>query len=211
MRYSRQGDAAAGQDFINLDEYIEKTISISFDVPVLSADDMSVLIGDFSLTQALSPADRDLIIRGLGTNPRRIIRFMNALKLQMQLAADAGASATLNLANPDRFRLFLKLQIINYRYPALFSRVLDDPELLYRLYQLANQYRNTKDKTTARKVRIEGLQDEPKAARALALDEEFWRLMLLPPPIPQDPDQVRQLTGWFRYRPPTPTSSQPTP
>jgi hypothetical protein len=211
MRYSRQGDAAAGQDFINPDEYIEKTISISFDVPVLSADDMSVLIGDFSLTQALSPADRDLIIRGLGTNPRRIIRFMNALKLQMQLAADAGASATLNLANPDRFRLFLKLQIINYRYPALFSRVLDDPELLYRLYQLANQYRNTKDKTTARKVRIEGLQDEPKAARALALDEEFWRLMLLPPPIPQDPDQVRQLTGWFRYRPPTPTSSQPTP
>jgi len=211
MRYSRQGDAAAGQDFINPDEYIEKTISISFDVPVLSADDMSVLIGDFSLTQALSPADRDLIIRGLGTNPRRIIRFMNALKLQMQLAADAGASATLNLANPDRFRLFLKLQIINYRYPALFSRVLDDPELLYRLYQLANQYRNTKDKTTARRVRIEGLQDEPKAARALALDEEFWRLMLLPPPIPQDPDQVRQLTGWFRYRPPTPTSSQPTP
>lgn len=211
MRYSRQGDAAAGQDFINPDEYIEKTISISFDVPVLSADDMSVLIGDFSLTQALSPADRDLIIRGLGTNPRRIIRFMNALKLQMQLAADAGASATLNLANPDRFRLFLKLQIINYRYPALFSRVLDDPELLYRLYQLANQYRNTKDKTTARKVRIEGLQDEPKAALALALDEEFWRLMLLPPPIPQDPDQVRQLTGWFRYRPPTPTSSQPTP
>jgi hypothetical protein len=210
MRYSRQGDAAASQDFINPDEYIEKTISISFDLPLLSADDMSVLIGDFSLTQALSFADRDLIINGLGTNPRRIIRFMNALKLQMQLAADADTAATLNLANSDRFRLFLKLQIINYRYPALFSRVLDDPELLYRLYQLANQYRNTKDKTAARKARLEGLEDEPKAARALALDEEFWRLMLLPPPIPQDLDQIRQLTGWFRYRPPTPTPSEPT-
>lgn len=35
-RYSRPGMAGAGQDFIDPDQYIEKTISLSFDLPTLT-------------------------------------------------------------------------------------------------------------------------------------------------------------------------------
>jgi hypothetical protein len=200
MRYSRQGEAAAGQAFIDPDEYIEKTISISYDLPVLTPEDMGILIDDFSLPSSLSKDNKDLIARGLGNNPRRMIRFMNALAVQMQLASASGSSEILNPADA-RFSLFLKMQLINYRYPALFARVGEDPDLLARVQKIANAYNNAKDKVDGRKKRKESLEEEPKAVRALAYNEEFWRLMMLPPAIPDATEQIRRVAAWFRYKP----------
>jgi len=199
MRYSRQGEAAAGQAFIDPDEYIEKTISISYDLPLLTTDDMNLLIGEFSLPVKLSDANKELITKGLGTNPRRMIRFMNALAVQMQLAAAAGDGALLNPADA-RFSLFLKMQIINYRYPALFARVQEDPGLLRRVQEIAYEYHNAPEKAEARKRRVQNLEDSPKAAKALAYNEEFWRLMMIQPQIPDSPEEIRQAAGWFRYK-----------
>jgi hypothetical protein len=78
LRYGSAPEGGSGL-FIDPDQYIEKTISISYDLPRLSATDVRSIIDGFSLPVDLSQASKDLIIAGLGANPRRVKRFMNTL------------------------------------------------------------------------------------------------------------------------------------
>jgi hypothetical protein len=130
VRYARQGEAALGQNFINPDEYIEKTISISFDVPRLSPDDAYELMKSFDeqkwiLSEAqkneqkdaptepqkdkqrgfLTAAQKKMIVDALGVNPRRVKRFMNNLAVQLNLAhvaKDSKMPLPACLANPQQ-------------------------------------------------------------------------------------------------------------
>ena len=64
---------------INPDEYIEKTISVSFDLPRLSPHDFEELVGQTRLPVTLDGEHLALIRSGLGGNSRRIKRFLNTL------------------------------------------------------------------------------------------------------------------------------------
>jgi len=89
VRYTRSGDLSQGQRFISADQYIEKTISISFDAPRLSTEDALTIISEAKLPLKLARENMDLIVQGLGTNPRRVKRFMNTLALHLNLAVVA--------------------------------------------------------------------------------------------------------------------------
>ncbi len=206
VRYARAGEAASGQAFIDPDEYIEKTISISYDLPRLSAKDALRLIEDFQLPISMDRQNKDLIVLALGTNPRRVKRFMNSLAVQLylaDLAKPAGTSTWTLPADPRDFDLFLKLQLIGYRYSGVFSALLSDPPLLHRLQDVSASYQQglkDGDGISARQTRNRLLSVENSAVWTLQTAEDFWRLMAINPPIPKDPQIASKIQGWFRYR-----------
>ena len=207
VKYARSADLAHGQKFISADQYIEKTISISFDTPRLSRSDALSIIRDAKLPLALADENRDLIVSGLGTNPRRVKRFMNTLALHLDLARVAHEArlpvhgSLLTGGDAKELNVFIKLLLISYRYSGVFSLVLDDPDLLKRLQVASNVYRNKVEAGEAgagRTERNSALDEEAPLISALRHDEEFWTLMATPPNLSNSAELVRQLRNWFR-------------
>lgn len=208
VRYSQQSKDGGGL-FVDPDEYIEKTISVSYDLPRLSTADARAIIREFDLPVQLNEQHEELILLALGPNPRRVKRFMNTLSVQLQLARlakDAGEPIDDVLLSfdaqgaPLRFKYFLKLTLISYKYSGIFSLALKDPGLLQRLQVLSNQYRNAmkQDPAKARTARNEALVNEPALLLGLKTEEEFWQLMAESPSVMDDFDLTTQLLSWFR-------------
>ena len=208
VRYAQQSKDGGGL-FVDPDEYIEKTISVSYDLPRLSASDARAVIEKFDLPVTLGEQHKKLILRALGPNPRRVKRFMNTLSVQLtlaKLAREAGEpidEALLSSAAPDapaRFNYFLKLALLAYKYSGLFSLALKDPKLLQRLQRLSNQYSlgAKQDPAKARVERNEALANEPALLFGLKTEEEFWELMAASPSVLDDFKLTRQLLSWFR-------------
>ena len=197
LRYggSPQSDAL----LIAPDEYIEKTISISYDLPRLSDEDARGIIDGFQLPVSLSANEKNLMITALGTNPRRLKRFMNTLGLQLrlaQLAADHDRpvpGGLLDEGHRDVLARFIKLMLISYRYSGVFALAFDDQELLVLLQSVANQSINNPS------VRKGALQHFPAVVRTLEADEGFWRLMRARPEFEEHDATVSTLLRWFRH------------
>ena len=206
VRYTR-GDLSQGQRFISADQYIEKTISISFDTPRLSMEDALAIISDAKLPLPLAQENKDLIVQGLGTNPRRVKRFMNTLALHLNLAVVAQEAklpvqgSLVKGGDPKELNVFIKLMLLSYRYSEVFSRALDDPGLLGRLQEASTLYRNKVQAQKAEEGRAERkkmLDQETPFISALSHDEEFWALMATAPSLTNAANTVNQLRNWFR-------------
>jgi hypothetical protein len=204
VRYARQDEADRGQSLLDPDEYIEKTISVSFDLPKLSEEDAIEFIQEVELPCILDDARRKAIVRALGTNPRRLRRFMNALSVNLHIAEGAGEAGKLAL-EPASLDLFLKLLLISYRYSGIFSMVRENPDLLIGLQKIANVYSGNKDKQAARKARNDLLDKESPLMAKLAEKEDFWTVMALPPQLNDDEKAMGNMLNWFRYRVPKAT------
>ncbi|MBC8029113.1 MAG: AAA family ATPase [Pyrinomonadaceae bacterium] len=209
VRYSQQSKDAGGGLFVDPDEYIEKTISVSYDLPRLSAADALDIIKEYELTVALDQQHHNLILLALGPNPRRIKRFMNTLSVQLQLARlvrESGAPIDESLISfaadgaVRQFDYFLKLALLAYKYSGLFSLALKDPGLLRRLQVLSNDYKNNVDKDpgAARVKRNLALDTEPTLLGGLKTEEEFWQLMASTPSVLDDFKLTTRLLSWFR-------------
>ena len=200
------------QGFIDPDEYIEKTISLSYDLPRLSAEDAIDLFDDVTMAVALTPSHKKLIVDTLGTNPRRIRRFANTLAVQLNLAYAVKASggsvpAALTAGESkdaeQQMAVFLKLLMLSYRYSGVMAHALDDPLLLGRLQRASNKYVNdvaTAGSATSEilKVRGESLNPEIPLISALHGQEGFWRLMRAGPNLADGGALQGELLGWFR-------------
>lgn len=208
VRYSQQSGDGGGL-FIDPDEYIEKTISVSYDLPRLSESDTRAIVRKFELPLKLTPEHEQLILVALGPNPRRVKRFMNTLSVQLQLAQLVkGSGATIEGSliafdsdhAPQRFKYFLKLALLSYKYSGLFSLVLKDPEVLRRLQRLSAEFRNSavSDPGKARSVRNQALDTESALMAGLKTEEEFWSLMATSPGFLEDESLTKQLLSWFR-------------
>ena len=212
VRYSRQGEAALGQSFINPDEYIEKTISISFDVPRLSPNDAYELMESFGGQELiLTNAHKKMIVDALGVNPRRVKRFMNTLAVQLnliQVAKESKMALPDCLINPQQdedFDVFLKLLLISYRYSGIFAHANEDENLLTQLQSISNWYRNKAQdknkKNEARKGRDDRLSDELPMISTMKHNEEFWDLIASGPDFTTHANILQELQHWFRYKP----------
>ncbi len=195
----RYGGASDGESalLIDPDQYIEKTISISCDLPRLSDTDVEGIIDGFELPVRLYPVHKKLIISGLGTNPRRIKRFMNTLGVQLrlaQLAAGRGRAIPGGLLTGEieSLSLFIKLLLISYRYSGFFALTAEDAKLLGRLEEVRNST------GTDREKRVGRLLHESAVVRGLAGDEQFWELMGALPQFRADEPGTKALMRWFR-------------
>ena len=206
VRYSAPGEAARGQSLIDADEYIEKTISLSFDLPRLSDGDILELIDDFSLGMQLDKTSQKLVFAGLSYNARRVKRFFNTLSLQLKIVESlenaTGEKSVVRRDDLPDFAVFLKLFLISYRYSGVFSAFLEDSGLVGRLQKIANAYYADleKDQLEARNTRNTKLKSESASIRRLEFEEEFWVLMSLAPNLIDKPEQVKSLLSWFRSR-----------
>jgi hypothetical protein len=211
VKYGRQGEAVRGQALIDPDEYLEKTISLSFDLPRLSARDTDTLFAGIKLPVALTVAHKRLLVSGLGTNPRRLKRFLNTLAVHLYLAELAKAAGRpvdaclLPGGDPDHVLYFLKLLLIAYRYSGVFALAQEDDKLLGRLQQVSNTYEQAVAQNTppaqARTARSKALEGELLLVQGLHDREEFWRLIREKPNLLQDKELVARLQNWFRYHP----------
>ena len=208
VRYTQQSRDGAGL-FINPDEYIEKTISVSYDLPRLSATDAVTIIENYQLPVKLDETHNKLLVKGLGSNPRRVKRFMNTLSVQLNLAKLVKQSGgtiddfVLSFEDeraPRQFDYFLKLALLGYKHSGLLSMALKDPGVLERLQQMSNIYVGAMggDPANARKTRNAAMDNEPAILLGLKTDEEFWQLMAAPPSLLNDFPLTKQLLGWFR-------------
>jgi hypothetical protein len=208
VRYGRLGEYGRGQDLIDPDQYIEKTISLSFDLPRLTSDDIESLIDSAKLPRTLSKEQKSLVASALGPNPRRIKRFMNTLRVQLELAQAAKRRGRvppqwLERAGPDkdwRFTWFLKLMLISYRYTAIAALLVGNVELLKRLKSIASDYctRKTKEPDKARKALLEKITSEPAAIQAQQDNDDFWSLMNLEPSMTDNDTGFNEVAQWFR-------------
>ncbi len=205
IRYAA-GEPVPGRSAIDANEYIEKTIGVSFDVPHLSTEDVGELIASAELPLTLNAGHRELIAVGLGRNPRRVKRFLNLLKVQIALtgrAVDIGRPAPtilLGEGDPGALGALLKTLLIGYRYPALLH-LGDDLGALLALQAACVEYKQSSAGAAGVKEgRDAALRDLPPEAAALAYPSEFWRLLEMSPDLdsPTHRDDAIALSNWFR-------------
>jgi hypothetical protein len=132
---------------------------------------------------------------------------MNTLTLHLNLAVIAQQAnlevhkGLLENGDPKELNIFIKLLLLSYRYSEVFSRALDDPDLLGRLQSASTLFRNKVQANQAeegRKERNKMLEQETAFISGLRHDEEFWALMATPPNLFQAANTVTQLRNWFR-------------
>lgn len=205
VRYAAMA-GTAGSPIVNPDEYIEKTIALSYDVPRLSRSDMDSLIADASLPLAIDESHRKLIRIALGTNPRRVKRFLNLFGVELRLAGMMAARGRPTPAafsggdNPVLLGTLLKTMLIGYRYSSLLRAGADDSNLLFTLEEAATAYRKDAEKGLADAKSSRGLKlvDMPADVAALQHYEEFWALMAAGPNLASRKPAVGELMDWFR-------------
>jgi hypothetical protein len=204
----RYGSApGAAKSVADPDEYIEKTIAISYDVPRLSNDDVETLLATAGLTLAFNADHKAFIARGLNRNPRRVKRFLNLLRLQMDLAQRAqarGRSAPDPLCGKGdavAIGILLKTMLVGYRYPFLL-RSREDLKLLFDLQAaaLSTQDGVAEGSEVAKSARNGKVPESPAAVAALKNNDEFWALMEQGANLSHQPRRAEVIANadWFR-------------
>jgi hypothetical protein len=140
------------------------------------------------------------IVDALGSNPRRLLRFMNTLVVNLTLAKAVKAQGDYILK--DNLDLFVKLMLISYRFSAIFSAAREDAALLVRLQTCHNRYLGIENRQEGRNERETLLATELPLVRGLGAKEEFWRIMAIAPQLNDHEDTVKEMMNWFRYRKP---------
>jgi hypothetical protein len=187
LRYERSPQA------VDPDEYIEKTISLSFDLPQIRASQARQLLYQANLATIAGgagggPVDdpwHTAIIEALGTNPRRLKRVANTLRLMRALARESGRP----ISEADS-PLLLKLGLIAYRNSGVFDALRRDPRFGATLQQVAN--RAAIQKWDAATIRAE----LPVQFHNLAEDNGFWVLLRRQPDLTEE--QINLGAAWFQ-------------
>jgi hypothetical protein len=199
LRYPRRFETIS-PPVVDADEYIEKTITLSFDLPLLSDADAQSLISKAGLERLAEKRAR-AIVEVLGTNPRRLKRFSMMLRLWLDLAEALPEAERKKLAflptedaNQD---LFLKLALVGYINSGLFNHMQRDSALSKRL-QLA--FNLAAAKTTpfeAQKELCERVASELPLIREAVLEPALLRAMRLDPNFAGN-TAVDVALRWFR-------------
>jgi hypothetical protein len=140
LRYPRRGETIT-PPVVDPDEYIEKTITLSFDLPMLAEVDGRKLVAESGVSALLSDQQAANVVTVLGTNPRRLKRFSAMLELWLEVAKELEtkgqqvAFSPLKRKNRD---LFIKVALIGYINSAVITQMLRDSKLAGRLQMAFN-------------------------------------------------------------------------
>jgi hypothetical protein len=194
--------AEAGPGGVDADEYIEKTISLSFDLPPLSISEACGLLRDCAVDVPLETADLERVVDLLGTNPRRLKRIGRSLSLLFAIARavpEPAAPAPWPARPADR-GLFLKLSLLGYRNSGVFGLLVRDAGLPWRLQQAANTF-VSRTQEQGEGIALAELQKAMGAEHAIvrqaAADAVFWRILAAPPVFPNTPGRVATALRWY--------------
>lgn len=195
----RYRDASAST--VDPDEYIEKTITLSFDLPPLGVTDAMELLGGCAPGVELGPTELARIVELLGTDPRRLKRVGRSLSVLWALARAAPAPAEpapWPLRPTDR-PLFLKLSLLAYRNSGVFGQMVKDPGLPARLQVTADVFATTvsdKGEAEALEQLRQTIDVEHPVVRQASEDPVFWRILAMEPRFPL-PARVAAALRWY--------------
>jgi energy-coupling factor transporter ATP-binding protein EcfA2 len=200
---------------VDPDEYIEKTVTLSLDLPMLADADGAYLLASGHLAGKISNDAADEIVYALGTNPRRLLRFGTMLTLWLDVAQklideDHRILRFAPLESGNR-ALFLKLSLIGYLNSALLAEMRRDSELPSRLQKICNDAfagaqedapraadrAGTLKPDAAKIIATESANEPPVVAQAL-LDPAVMRALRLLPLLNEDRARVAEALRWFR-------------
>lgn len=196
----------AGAGMVDPDEYIEKTISLSFDLPPLGVADARELLGGCAIGVELERNELAQIVELLGTNPRRLKRVGRSLAVLWTLARAAPSPAEpapWPLRSTDR-PLFLKLSLLAYRNSGVFGQMVRDPGLPARLQAVADGFASAvqeKGEAEALEQLRQAIHVEHPAVRQAAEDPVFWRIVAMEPRFPST-ERVAAALRWYGVAPP---------
>jgi KAP family P-loop domain len=214
VRYAPLGEAGSPAPVIDADEYIEKTVAISYDVPRLSSTDIAALIDEARPPLELSDDQKRAIADALDWNPRRVKRFLNVIKVQCAIAVrmeakGRSAPAPLLGAGDEQSRSrLLKTLLIGYRYPALIRR--GDSSSAFKLQELVTAFAGSRRNDSAEEIESEAMKHLPADARRLIDERALWKLMEWGPGLNETRwrDEVETYFDWFRRTGVAPTFSE---
>ena len=106
---------------LNEAAYLDKIVQLPFTIPRISSDAARHYIEEL-LPEKLDTAT-DLLVRGLGQNPRQIKRFANSFTLNNSLA-------TLDYSIKHDPRVLAAVLLVQLRYPGVYQELLVNPQLL---------------------------------------------------------------------------------
>lgn len=115
-------------------DYLDKIVQLPFTIPPITHDAMRRFVESFLDGPLLDAAD--VLVAGLGDNPRQVKRFVNTLLLNHELAKGSMGS----MYEPKTLAAVL---VIQYRRPELFKAAIADPAVLVSIAQgtaAAEQY-----------------------------------------------------------------------
>ncbi|MEA2881139.1 MAG: hypothetical protein QOH32_358 [Bradyrhizobium sp.] len=191
----------AGAGMVDPDEYIEKTITLSFDLPPLGVADAQKLLSGCATEVDLTPNELVQVVELLGTNPRRLKRVGRSLAVLWSLARAApkpAEPAPWPLRAEDR-PLFLKLSLLAYRNSAVFGQMVRDSRLPARLQKAADDFAKTapeKGEGEALEQLRQTVHVEHPVVRQAAEDPVFWNILATEPRFPSQA-RVAAALRWY--------------
>ncbi len=104
--------------------YLDKIVQLPFHIPAIAQDNMRGFVEPL-LSEELTPC-LDILVTGLGDNPRKIKRFVNTLTLNHLLA---------NKCIKEKYdvRILALLLMVQYRSPSLYRQIERDHGFLIKL------------------------------------------------------------------------------
>ena len=200
LRYPRK-EGAIAPPVVDPDEYIEKTITLSFDLPLLADADGQKLMRISGLTDVLSKPQTLSVLQVLGTNPRRLKRFSTMLRLWLDLASSLPDAEKAKLAfsplDPANHDLFLKLALVGYLNSGLVNQMQRDPALSDRLQRAFNSARNKPTPFEIQKELALQVTGELPLVREAVLEPALLRALAIDPNLVGNAGTVKALR-WFR-------------
>jgi hypothetical protein len=199
-----QSDARALPPTVDPDEYIEKTITLSVDMPILAEADGRALLSVVDDSETFSPEEANAIITVLGTNPRRLKRFGTMLALWRQVARSLRDEDRVVLRysplDDDNRALFVKLGLIGYLNSAVLAQMQRDPGLPVRLQETCNGAfgPNGQLKPEAAADIAKAVGSELPVIAQASLDPALWRALRMQPLLTVVTDKLPDALRWFR-------------
>ena len=108
---------------LNQVSYLDKIVQLPFDIPPIPVECMEDFVAPL-LGQDLKQC-KELLVEGLGKNPRQVKRFINTLTLCHALAK--------NLLRGYDPRLLSLILLIRSKSPSLYAALRSEPDILGRL------------------------------------------------------------------------------
>jgi hypothetical protein len=204
LRYPARslGEGRTLPPVVDPDEYIEKTITLSLDLPMLADEDGRELLTPQGAEELLSSDERTAIVAVLGTNPRRLKRFGAMLALWFEVARalrdDDQRALGFSPTEPGARGLFIKLSLIGYLSSAVLAEMRRDPGLAGRLQGVCNaMFDDDRLKPGAAQQITQSMAGELPVVAQASLDPALWRALLSPPNL-TTATQLPAALRWFR-------------
>ncbi len=130
---------------VSQSSYLDKIVQLPFTIPLIAPESMDEFVSPL-LSESLQPC-RELLVMGLGDNPRQVKRFINTLTLNHQLASELQIPGY----DPKVLAVLLLIQQLDVE---LYRVVARQPELLAKLQAGSEDAKSLREKHIAGNERL---------------------------------------------------------